>query len=114
MPGLCPHLIKYEIGHGETFLLDHCSSCNGVWFDRNEWQTPKGDKLHDKIHLIFTKPWQSEIRREAARLHFESLYESRFGTADYLELKRVREWIGNHPKRDAVLAFLDDPDPYST
>src|SRR6267154_518827 len=39
----CPEcrfrMVKYLVGHGLTFNLDHCEGCKGIWLDKNEWQT---------------------------------------------------------------------------
>src|SRR5712672_743894 len=44
-PGLpidCPEcrfrMIKFLVGRGLSFTLDHCEGCKGTWLDRNEWE----------------------------------------------------------------------------
>jgi Zn-finger nucleic acid-binding protein len=114
---LCPQcghiLMKYEVGHGEPFRLDQCATCNGIWFDKNEWDALKQDNLHDKVNLVFTAPWQKQVQREHTREHLDTIYTERFGAADYAELKRIRAWVYSRAKRESVLAFLNDVDPYS-
>jgi hypothetical protein len=44
--------------------------------------------------------------------NLEQVYLSRFGQTDYSDIKRVREWIYLHPRREERLAFLNDADPY--
>lgn len=113
---LCPEcgriLVRYAVGHGTDFTLDHCGSCNGVWLDRNEWAALKGRNLHDEIHLIFSRDWQTQVRKEERRKHLETIYARHFGT-DYEELKRIRQWLEHHPERSRIIAFLTDPDPFS-
>ena len=113
---LCPEcgriLVRYSVGHGTDCTLDHCGTCNGVWFDTNEWEALKARNLHDAVHLIFTKPWQSEVRKQERSKHLEKIYERHFGQ-DYPEIKRIRKWLEQHPERDRIVAFFNDPDPFS-
>ena len=64
------------------------------------------------MHLIFTKPWQTEVRKEERRKHLEKIYERHFG-GDYSEIKRIRQWLDTHPERGRIVAFLNDVDPFS-
>jgi Zn-finger nucleic acid-binding protein len=112
---LCPScrriMLRYRVGHGVQFAIDICGSC-GVWFDRDEWRVLKERSLHDDIHLVATEPWQAEARRDDARTHLEALYRRRYGP-DFDEVLRVGRWLSTHPQRESILAFLDDPDPFS-
>ncbi len=108
----CGHLlIRFRVGHGTGFSLDHCGTCNGVWLDRNEWETLKVRNLHDDIHRIFTAEWQGAIHAEARRTALERIYRQNFGDADFAEVQKIRAWIDAHPKRRALLAYLTDPKP---
>jgi Zn-finger nucleic acid-binding protein len=113
---LCPEcrriLVRYAVGHGTNLTLDHCGSCNGVWLDTNEWEALKGRNLHDEIHLIFTRDWQTQVRKEERKKHLDAIYARHFGT-DYEEIKRVRQWLDQHPERGRIVAFLTDSDPFS-
>lgn len=112
---LCPScrriMLRYRVGHGVAVALDICGGCSGVWFDRNEWLALKARGLHDDLHLVATEAWQAEVHREEARTHLDALYRRRYG-AEYEEILRVRRWLVGHPHRDAILAFLSDPDPF--
>ncbi|MEP6923232.1 MAG: zf-TFIIB domain-containing protein [Pyrinomonadaceae bacterium] len=110
---LCPEcksiMVKYWVGHGVEFSLDHCHSCRGIWFDRNEWEVLKSRNLHDDINSIFTAPWQTKIEKEHRRNGTERRYLNKFGVEDYAEMKRVQSWIRNHQRREEILAFLSNP-----
>ena len=113
---LCPDcgriLIKYKVGHGIDFFLDHCDGCNGVWLDRHEWDVLKSRNLHDELHRIFTTPWQNRVREEEIKAKLEKFYTEKFGQEDHDELKRIRQWINQHPQRSALLGYLNDENPY--
>ena|SRR5215510_10387384 len=112
---ICPEcrrlMLRYMVGHGTGIALDQCAACNGMWFDRGEWDLLKGRNLHDEVHLVFTAPWQSAVRKEESRSRLDDVYRHRFG-ADYDEVKRVREWIHGHRECEQIIAFLTDPEPY--
>ena len=59
----------------------------------------------------FTEQWQNEARREEARQQLAQMYERRFGADDYAELKRVRQWLDEHPHKQEILAYLNDAAP---
>jgi len=114
---LCPQcghfLIRYRVLPNAGFYLDRCGNCNGVWFDRNEWDVLVAHNLHDKVNQFFTQPWQNRLRAEEARLKLDQLYHDRFGNDDYARIKDVRQWLQAHPQRGMLLAFLQADDPYA-
>jgi Zn-finger nucleic acid-binding protein len=110
----CGHLLrKFKVGSKVDFHLDRCNNCNGVWFDQDEWQVLILADLHDEISKIFTAPWQKQIQDELTAGMFDAIYRERFGAEDYEKIKVLREWLEANPNRGALLAFLQDRDPYS-
>jgi len=113
---ICPEcgriLIKYNVGHGLPFFVDHCPGCGGVWLDKNEWEALREKNLHDEIHKIFSSHWQSGIRQDELRIKFATIYEKRFGREGYQNVKHFREWLVTHPQRAEILAYLEAKDPY--
>ncbi len=113
---ICPEchkiLGKYKVGHGISFYLDHCSGCNGVWLDKNEWEVLKSRNLHDEIHRIFTTSWQYQVRREEIARKWRMCYEQKFGELDYARIREVREWIHAHAQCGLLLSYLTAEDPY--
>jgi Zn-finger nucleic acid-binding protein len=104
-------MTKYRVGRGIDFVLDQCSSCKGIWLDRNEWETLKARNLHDDIHAMLTSFWQAEATREARRKKTEANLVNRFGEKEYADLKRFREWIYGHERKSELLAYLTSRDP---
>ena len=113
---ICPDcgtfLRRFQVWPNATFHLDRCANCNGVWLDKNEWQTLKTVDLHTQINTIFTKMWQTKLRDEESRQRFEKMYQERFGTEDYEKIKIMREWLAEHPNRGSLTAYLTSQDPY--
>ena len=112
----CPEcrfrMVKYLVGHGLSFTLDHCEGCKGIWLDRNEWEVLKKRNLHDDLNSMFTAFWQRGAQKEARKKHLEEIYIDRFGMDDYTEIKRIRAWLDNHSNKQDLLAYLIDEDPY--
>ena len=114
---LCPRcrriMLRYQVGHGLTFALDQCDNCNGFWFDANEWEALRECNLHDEVHLIFSAPWQAQLRKTESRQFLESLYAQSFKD-DYEKTKHIKAWIDQHPEKDMIQGYLTSADPYST
>lgn len=118
-PGIpidCPEcrfrMVKYLVGRGLAFSLDHCEGCKGIWLDRSEWAALKKRNLHDDVNLMFTSFWQTGAQREARRKRMEQRYITRFGADDYAEIKRIRYWLDTRINREELLAYLTDKDPF--
>lgn len=110
----CSHLLlKYSVGQGLCFMIDHCSPCGGVWLDRNEWTALEARNLHDEMHRIFSMSWQRSVRGEQLRIRLGQHYHRRFGQQDFASLRAARKWIHEHPEKQAMLAFLDAEDPFA-
>jgi Zn-finger nucleic acid-binding protein len=105
-------LRRYKIWPNLTFHLDRCSSCNGIWFDQNEWQTLQAQNLHNKLNIFFTDQWQQKLRGEEMKSRFEKMYLEKFGVADYERIQEIRAWLQTHPNGGGLLAYLTDRDPY--
>jgi len=113
---LCPnsgHIMrKYKIFADTEFYLDRCGHCNGIWFDKHEWDALVERNLHDNVNEFFTRPWQDDIRAAETHNHLDRLYLEKLGAEDYEHIKQVREWLREHPRQGMLLAFLQANDPY--
>lgn len=104
----CGHILgKYRVGHSLNFSLERCGNCGGTWFDRNEWEILESGELRDKIHLIFSAAWQQQVRTEDRARHLQKLFVEKIGQKDFAEIRRVREWLSQHPYRRELRAYLD-------
>ncbi len=109
----CGHiLLSYHIGHEVSFTLDRCGNCNGIWFDAQEWEILRQRNLHDDLHMMFTAAWQRQVRQEEHKRALQAIYTDKLGAEDYAELRRIKSWLYAHPQRVAMLAYLNEEDPY--
>jgi Zn-finger nucleic acid-binding protein len=113
---LCPDcgriLTVYKVASNLNFKIEHCAFCNGIWFDKNEWENLRENKLHNKIGEFFTDSWQRKIREEERRQYFEDFYTKKFGVEDYAKIKEIRNWLNNNESKDMLLAYLMNKNPY--
>ena len=105
-------LRRFQIWPNNKFHLDRCSSCNGIWFDRNEWQTLQAQNLHKQLNIFFTEAWQEKLRSEEMKKRFEKMYLDLFGSEDYEKIKAIRGWLSDHPNGNRLIAYLTDREPY--
>jgi len=113
---VCPDcekiLLKYKVGHGLEFFIDHCPGCGSIWLDKGEWEALQAKNLHDEIRRVLSAPWQRKLRDVDMREKVERAYANWFGPDTYEEAKEIRRWLQDQPQRKAILAFLGDDDPY--
>lgn len=111
---LCPEcgrfLCRSKVGHGVVFHIDRCTSCGGIWFDKNEWEILESRNLHDDVHFIFSTAWQHSIVKEEQRRSYEQRVETILGREAFDRVKDFKSWANNHPRHHTIKAFLADLD----
>jgi Zn-finger nucleic acid-binding protein len=100
-------MAKFKVGRSLDFSLDRCGQCGGIWFDKNEWEILEGMDLQGQIHLIFSDVWQHRVRDAEDAKHLEKLFVEKVGERNFVEIKRIREWLDQHPHRRELRAYLD-------
>ena len=119
-PGLhidCPEcrfrMVKYLVGHGFSFTIDHCGGCKGVWLDRNEWEALKERNLHDDlqfdVHFLLAGRSGKRGAEEAAGANLLS-HDSAL-----MIMPRSNEYAPGSPPAQIsqeLLAYLTDKDPF--
>jgi len=65
---ICPDcgriLIKYRVDNSLDFYVEHCGNCNGIWFDKNEWDNIKLNNLHDRYTTFLQNLGKKEFGRK--------------------------------------------------
>ena len=109
-PLFCPEsgamLARYRVGHELSFQIDRSPVTGGVWLDRGEWEALKAKGLHDDLHLIFTAPYQKEIRSAALKERMVASFKERMGEADFEKVNEFKSWVASHTEGRAIRAFL--------
>jgi Zn-finger nucleic acid-binding protein len=100
-------LVRYKVGHGLAFSVEHCGGCDGVWLDAKEWDALKARNLHDDLQFICDSLWQKNVHKDEVSKLLETRFAKSLGP-DFDKAREVRDWITNHPNRAVLLAFLVD------
>ncbi|MEQ9265958.1 MAG: zf-TFIIB domain-containing protein [Balneolaceae bacterium] len=113
---LCPDceriLRRFKIWPNVEFHLDRCGYCNGIWFDKNEWEVLKLKGLEKYIHIFFTEAWQKKLKSEEMTVHFREMYKEKFGLVNYKKIKEVKSWLQDEELESELLAYLTNKNPY--
>lgn len=108
---ICPEsgglMNRCKVGHGFTFFIDR-SITGGVWLDGGEWEALRQRNFHDEIHLVFTAPWQKQVRTERAQATYEMTLKSSLGTDLLARLTALRSELLDHPHKNLALAYLSE------
>ena len=110
---ICPRcarlLLPYRVGHGLAFSIDYCGGCGGVWCDGGEWDALKSRNLHDNLHDVVTKNWQSAVRQAGVQEAIEQTCARHLGE-HYAKAKDAKAWLAGltRDQRTLVLAYLSD------
>lgn len=96
---------RFKIGHGFGFSIDR-SITGGVWLDGGEWEALRQRNFHDEIHLVFTAPWQRNVRSAQAQATYEETLRSSLGPELLDRLTALRSELMEHPHKNLALAYL--------
>jgi hypothetical protein len=106
---ICPEsgtlMTRFKVGHGFPFAIDR-SITGGVWLDGGEWEALRHRNFHDEIHLVFTAPWQKQVRTERAQATYEATLRSALGDDLLDRLTALRAELLDHPNKSLALAYL--------
>jgi Zn-finger nucleic acid-binding protein len=109
--GICPS------GHGillrarveleeDSFSLERCPHCLGIWFDAGEWQRLASAELLTRLPEFWSSAWQKQQRRERdQRSHLDWAREA-FGEDLFTQLQQTAAALRDHPRRSEAIAFL--------
>lgn len=102
----CAYLLtRYALGHGLTFSLDRCGRCNGIWFDREEWEVLEARGLQHNLREMFNPSWQSAVRAEERERRATERLTEHLG-ADAVRVREFAAWVATHPRRNEILAYI--------
>jgi hypothetical protein len=105
----CPEsgtlMSRCKVGHGFTFAIAR-SITGGIWLDGGEWNALKQRNFHDEIHLVFTAPWQKQVRDEKAQTTYVEILRSALGPDLFDRLVILRTELSDHPSQNLALAYL--------
>lgn len=108
---ICPEtgtiMMRCKVGNGFDFYIDR-SKTGGIWLDADEWEALKSRQFHDELHLIFTKPWQRQIRDWEETQLTQKLLQEKLGTELLAELDQLKAVLASHPQKAFAVAYLEN------
>lgn len=109
---ICPEsgrlLIRYRVGHGLQFHVDRSPITGGVWLDKGEWEALKSKGLHVILNLVFTSPYQRQVRSDEHAQQLIETFRDRIGAADFAKVAEFGAWLAQHPKHRDICCYLLD------
>ena len=107
---ICPEsgmlMSRCRVGHGFDFSIDR-SPHGSIWLDAGEWEALRDRQFHDELHLVFTAPWQREVRHQDFEESEKKRLEERLGAELLEKIEQLRELLAEHPDRDMALALIN-------
>lgn len=107
---ICPEsghlLIRYRVGHGLKFHVEVSPETGGIWLDHGEWEALKREGLHTELNVIFTAPYQRQIRAAEHQEAVERIFSGRIGNEDFGKVVEFKRWLATHPKRRDIRCYL--------
>jgi len=97
---------KVSLGEGDSFYLERCGSCRGVWFDSGEWSTLASRHLLERLDEFWSAEWRKQEREADDRAAYENRMKKAFGIELFYQLRSVASVLRNHPRRSQALAFI--------
>lgn len=108
--GLCPSghgiMLRARIDLAESFYLERCTSCGGIWFDKGEWQLISEHELHNNIEEFWSQSWQKKHRIEKSREDYINLNRKFLGDNLLESILKFSEELRGHPEKNRALALL--------
>jgi Zn-finger nucleic acid-binding protein len=109
--GLCPAghgiMIRARVELDETFYLERCTACGGIWFDKGEWLRIAEHNLADQLPALWSKAWQRRQREESARESYLDLNRKLLGDRLFDAVMALASQLKTHPERDRAVALLE-------
>ncbi len=108
--GLCPecgsYLTRVKVNLKTPFYLERCSSCNGIWCDRGEWEVLQHANLHTQIQQLFAPKWQIQMREVQHHQQERQILIDKLGADLAADLFALADALENHNHGDFALAYI--------
>ena len=110
--GLCPQghgiLTRAKVESDQSFYLEKCSTCHGIWFDKDEWSKISESQLENNLLNLWSFSWKKEQRLKREEKALRKTYEQALGEGLYLEIVQVAHKIKAHPEKYRALTLFNE------
>lgn len=101
-------MTKYRIDGEHGNRLDLCAACDEAWLDGGEWSLLKSLALTHALPRVFTQTWQNRVQQNLREHARHERRVQQLGEADLQKADEIRAWLREHPKREALLAYIGE------
>lgn len=110
--GLCP--MKHGLlergapveTRGETFRLERCPHCGGMWFDPGEWNRLVRGELLESLEKFWDPLYRRQRRKQEALESREDLLRRMLGPETYEKMDDLIDILTDHPMRSVAIAHM--------
>ncbi len=110
--GLCPQghgiLTRAKVEAEHSFFLEKCSKCNGIWFDKGEWQKVSESHIHKNLRNLWSFVWQQKQKSEKKKQQMISINKQALGDELYKAIMELADKLREHPEKHRALILLDE------
>jgi Zn-finger nucleic acid-binding protein len=103
-------MTRFRVCPTDSMTVERCPACAGIWFDSGEWNSVLTVVPLARIQHVFNDTYQHKLSLELKRLKQEQRCRTILGDSDYDRAVTFKSWMNAHPKRDVLLALIDDRD----
>jgi Zn-finger nucleic acid-binding protein len=108
--GVCPKghgiLIRARVELEESFYLERCGQCQGLWFDAGDWAKLASSHLIHHLKDLWDPDWQRRMREERAEERHRSRLRELLGPELFRRLDAVMKDLERHPRRTDAAAYI--------
>lgn len=112
--GLCPFghgiLIRAKVEIDDSFYLERCPECMGIWFDKGEWNKLAQSHLLERLDTLWDPAWRFRHRQSRERELVRRRLEQSFGAETLGQLDALVDRLGDAATtvRAEALAYLEE------
>ncbi len=107
--GLCPNghgiMTRAKVELEPPFFLEKCPHCNGIWFDKGEWNRLAESDMVSHLFDFWSNSWKKEQQEIKARKRMEDMQKQRFGSQLHEQILQLAAKAKTH-SRQAEVRFL--------
>ncbi len=104
--GLCPNghgiMTRAKVELEPPFFLEKCPHCNGIWFDKGEWNRLTETDMLSHLFDFWSNSWRKEQQEIRAVKRMEDMQKKRFGIQLHEQIIHLAGKAKNHPRQTEV------------
>ncbi len=91
---------------GDTFRLERCPHCGGIWFDPGEWNRLVRGDLLETLEKFWDPLYRKQRRTKEALESREDLLKRMLGPDTFDAMEALISLLADHPMRSVAIAHM--------